>query len=292
MEGNESKKRWQSFAPIWTLSPATVWMLVFLFVPLVLVLFVSFMSRGVYGGIDYTFTLDNYKRFFDSLYFMMFLESILVAFITTFACVIFGYPFAYLIARSPVKYRTILMFLVIIPFWTNSLIRTYSWIVLLRTEGVINSLFLHYHWISQPLNLLYNNGAVLIGLIYTLFPFMVLPLYASIEKLDISLLEAASDLGAKGWQTFIKVTLPLTMPGVVAGSILVFIPTMGLFFIPDLLGGAKTMMIGNLIKNQFLTARDWPFGSALSIILIVATMLMIAGYFKFSGGKKEDLELI
>ncbi|MEB3100835.1 ABC transporter permease [Ferviditalea candida] len=267
-------------------------MLVFLFVPLVLVLFVSFMSRGVYGGIDYTFTLDNYKRFFDSLYFMMFLESILVAFITTFACVIFGYPFAYLIARSPVKYRTILMFLVIIPFWTNSLIRTYSWIVLLRTEGVINSLFLHYHWISQPLNLLYNNGAVLIGLIYTLFPFMVLPLYASIEKLDISLLEAASDLGAKGWQTFIKVTLPLTMPGVVAGSILVFIPTMGLFFIPDLLGGAKTMMIGNLIKNQFLTARDWPFGSALSIILIVATMLMIAGYFKFSGGKKEDLELI
>lgn len=292
MEGNDSKRRRGSFAPIWTLSPASLWMLVFLFVPLVLVLFVSFMSRGVYGGIDYTFTLENYTRFFDSLYLKMFLNSVMVALLTTFACIIFGYPFAYLIARSPVKYRTILMFLVIVPFWTNSLIRTYAWIVLLRTEGVINSLLQHFHLIEQPLNLLYNDGAVMVGLFYTLFPFMVLPLYASIEKLDKSLLEAASDLGAKGWQTFLKVTLPLTMPGVVAGSILVFIPTMGLFFIPDLLGGAKTMMIGNLIKNQFLTARDWPFGSALSIILMVATLLMIVVYFKFSGGKKEDLELM
>ncbi len=278
--------------PVWTITPTVIWLLAFLFIPLVLVLLVSFMKRGVYGGIDYTFTFGNYLQFFDTLYLKVFFTSILVATITTLACVIFGYPFAYIIARSPLKYRTFLLFLVIVPFWTNSLIRTYAWIILLRTEGVINTVLMHIGLISEPLQLLYNQGAVLVGLIYTLFPFMILPLYASIEKLDKALLEAASDLGAKPWQSFFRITLPLTMPGIVAGSLLVFIPTLGLFFIPDLMGGAKTMMIGNLIKNQFLTARNWPFGSAVSIILMLITLIMIAIYMRISGGKKDDTGVI
>lgn len=282
----------KSTGPIWMISPVFIWMLLFLFVPILLVLFVSFMSRGVYGGIEYTFTLSNYIRFFDSLYLEILLTSIVNAGLTTMICIVFGYPFAYLIARSSPKYRTLLLFLVIVPFWTNSLIRTYAWIVLLRTEGVINQVLIKLGLIAEPLSLLYNNGAVLIGLVYALFPFMVLPLYASIEKLDKSYLEAASDLGAKAWQTFIKITLPLTMPGIVAGSLLVFIPTLGLFFIPDLMGGAKTMMIGNLIKNQFLTARDWPFGSATSVILIILTMVLVAIYLRISGDKKDDLEVM
>lgn len=282
----------KSTGPIWMISPVFIWMLLFLFVPILLVLFVSFMSRGVYGGIEYTFTLSNYIRFFDSLYLEILLTSIVNAGLTTMICIVFGYPFTYLIARSSPKYRTLLLFLVIVPFWTNSLIRTYAWIVLLRTEGVINQVLIKLGLIAEPLSLLYNNGAVLIGLVYALFPFMVLPLYASIEKLDKSYLEAASDLGAKAWQTFIKITLPLTMPGIVAGSLLVFIPTLGLFFIPDLMGGAKTMMIGNLIKNQFLTARDWPFGSATSVILIILTMVLVAIYLRISGDKKDDLEVM
>ncbi|MFS0864003.1 spermidine/putrescine ABC transporter permease PotB [Fredinandcohnia sp. 179-A 10B2 NHS] len=271
------------------ISPVALWMIAFLFIPILLILIVSFMSRGTYGGIEYVFTLQNYARFFDPLYLDILLMSILMAAATTGICIIFGYPFAYLIARSSPKYRTLLLFLVIIPFWTNSLIRTYAWIILLRTEGVINHLLMGLGIISEPLTLLYNSGAILIGLVYTLFPFMVLPLYASIEKLDKSYLEAASDLGAKGWQTFLKITLPLTMPGIVAGSLLVFIPTLGLFFIPDLMGGAKTMMIGNLIKNQFLTARDWPFGAASSVILVILTMILIFVYLRISKGNKDDL---
>ncbi|MBO8171907.1 MAG: spermidine/putrescine ABC transporter permease PotB [Bacillaceae bacterium] len=274
---------------LWTISPATIWLVLFLVVPLILVLFVSFMSRGTYGGIEYTFTIENYLRFLDPLYLNIMWTSVVMAGITTLACLILGYPFAYLIARSPVQYRTILLFLVIVPFWTNSLVRTYAWIVLLRTEGVINNLLIYLGWIQEPLQLLYNDGAVLIGLIYTLFPFMVLPLYGSIEKLDKSLLEAASDLGAKPWQAFLKVTLPLTMPGIVSGSLLVFIPALGLFFIPDLMGGAKTMIIGNLIKNQFLTARDWPFGSALSIVLMILTLILIAIYVRIAEGDRRGI---
>ncbi|MBU8879281.1 ABC transporter permease [Bacillus sp. FJAT-29790] len=250
------------------------------------------MSRGTYGGIEYTFTLENYTRFFEPLYLRIIFVSLVMAIATTLICIVFGYPFAYIIAKTQVKHRTLLLLLVIVPFWTNSLIRTYAWIVLLRTEGVINTLLQKVGLISEPLTLLYNSGATLVGFVYTLFPFAVLPLYASIEKLDKTFLEASNDLGASPWQTFLKVTLPLTFPGVVAASLLVFIPTLGLFFISDLMGGAKTMIIGNLIKNQFLTARDWPFGSAASIILMILTLLMITFYLKVSGGKTDDTELL
>ncbi|MGC5325490.1 ABC transporter permease [Brevibacillus sp. SYSU BS000544] len=254
-------------------------------IPLFLVFVVSFFTRSSFGGIELPITLENYIRFVDPLYLRIVWISCVLAFITTFFCLLIGYPFAYIIARSPVHFRNILLLLVIVPFWTNSLIRTYAWIVLLRTEGVINTLLLKVGIIQEPLSLLYNEFAVLVGLVYTMLPFMVLPLYASIEKLDRSHLEAASDLGAKPWQTFFKITLPLTTPGIVAGSLLVFIPSLGLFFIPDLMGGSKAVLIGNLIKNQFLMARDWPFGSAASIVLMGMTLLFILVYLSFTGDK-------
>ncbi|MCC0566101.1 MULTISPECIES: ABC transporter permease [Brevibacillus] len=259
--------------------------------PLILILGVSFFTRSSFGGIELPLTVENYVRFFDPLYFKILWISCVLAFFTTAICLVLGYPFAYIVARSPINYRNILMLLIIVPFWTNSLIRTYAWIVLLRTEGVINTILMQLGIISQPLPLLYNETAVLIGLVYTMLPFMVLPLYASIEKLDKSLLEASSDLGAKPVHTFWKVTLPLTAPGIMAGSLLVFIPSLGLFFIPDLMGGSKTVLIGNLIKNQFLTARDWPFGSASSIILMGLTLLFITAYILITKDK-EGKELL
>ncbi|WP_400162086.1 ABC transporter permease [Brevibacillus sp. TJ4] len=276
----------RDYGKLWTLGPVLVWMLLLFVLPMLLVFAVSFFSRSTFGGIVLPLTLENYTRFFDPLYFKIIWISCVLAFFTTILCLLLGYPFAYIIARSPLKYRNILLLLIIVPFWTNSLIRTYAWVVLLRTEGVINTFLLQIGLINQPLTLLYNDTAVLIGLVYTMLPFMVLPLYASIEKLDRSLLEASRDLGAKPWQTFLRVTLPLTSPGIMAGSLLVFIPSLGLFFIPDLMGGSKTILIGNLIKNQFLTARDWPFGSASSIVLMALTLVFIAVYIMVTKDKQ------
>lgn len=279
-------KRHKDHSKAWTLGPVLIWMTALFLLPLVLVFAVSFFSRSTFGGIELPLTIANYIRFFDPLYIKILWVSCSLAFVTTLCCLVLGYPFAYIIARTPARYRNILLLLIIVPFWTNSLIRTYAWIVLLRTEGVINTLLLQLGLIAKPLSLMYNETAVLIGLIYTMLPFMVLPLYASIEKLDRSLLEGAGDLGAKPWQTFGKVTLPLTAPGILAGSLLVFIPSLGLFFIPDLMGGSKTVLIGNLIKNQFLTARDWPFGSASSIILMALTLLFITAYIMITKDKQ------
>lgn len=265
------------------LSPVLFWMLVFLLIPLALVLVVSLATRGVYGGVVYKFTLENYIRFVDPLYLKLLADSLLVALITTLACLGLGYPFAYYVARSNPRYRDLLLMLVMLPFWTNFLIRTYAWMVILRTEGVINTVLLNLGLIHAPLSLLYNQGAVLLGMIYGYLPFMVLPLYASIEKLDQSLLEAAQDLGANPAQTFLRVSLPLTLPGVAAGSILVFVPALGMFVVPDLLGGAKSMLVGNLIQNQFLAARNWPFGAAASIIVMVVSLAMVFLYARWAG---------
>lgn len=275
----------KDYGIVWTITPVSVWMTLLFAIPLMLILVVSFMSRSSFGGIQMPLTIDNYIRFFDPLYLKILWISCVLAFITTAFCLLLGYPFAYIIARSPEKWRNLLLMLIIVPFWTNSLIRTYAWIVLLRTEGVINTVLLKLGLIDAPLTLLYNETAVVIGLVYTMLPFMILPLYASIEKLDKGYLEAAADLGAKPMTTFWKVTFPLTLPGIVAGAILVFIPSLGLFFIPDLMGGSKAVLIGNLIKNQFLTARDWPFGSAASIILMVLTLLVILLYLRISNDK-------
>lgn len=274
-----------------TLSPIIIWMSSFFVVPILLVILVSFLTRGEVGDIQFTITLGNYESLINPLYIKILWSSLLIAFFTTALCLFLGYPFAYFVARAKKRVRPLLLLLIILPFWTNSLVRTYAWIILLRTEGVINTLLLNLKIISEPLQLLYNDGAVLIGMVYMMLPFMVLPLYAAIEKLDFSLLEAASDLGASPYNAFMKVTLPLTKGGIISGSLLVFVPTLGYFFIPDLMGGSKIVLISNLIKNQFLSARNWPFGSAVSVILIIIMFIIIGLYFKL-GGTKNKLEVM
>lgn len=260
--------------------PAAVWLAVFFLAPLVIMLVYSFGRRGTYGGVVWDWNVEQYLRFLDPLYLQIFFRSVWIAVLTTVICLVVGYPFAYFIARQPGRRRNPLLLLIMIPFWTNFLIRTYAWILILRTEGLVNTVLLSLGLVNQPLTLLYTEGAVILGLVYGYLPFMVLPLYASVEKLDFSLIEAAFDLGANEVRTFLRVVLPQTMPGVIAGCILVFIPSIGAFVTPDILGGAKTVMIGNLVQQQFLTSRDWPFGSAVSFILMVIVTLAIVVYFR------------
>jgi len=267
------------------LGPGAFWLIVFFLVPLAVVFAHSFATRGPYGTIRWTLTLANYRQFADWLYIKVFLFSLLIAVLTTVICLLVGYPFAYVMSRAPRRWRNALLILVMVPFWTNFLVRTYAIMLLLRSEGLVNSFLRSIGLIDQPLNLLYTPGAVVLGLVYGYLPFMILPLYASIEKFDFSLVEAAQDLGASARRVFLRVMLPLTMPGVVAGSILVFIPSVGAFVTPDLLGGGKVVMIGNLIQQQFLTARHWPFGSAISFVLMAIVLASTLAYFR-SGGER------
>ncbi len=264
--------------------PATLYLLIFFLAPLVIVFVYSFLKRGPYGQLVWEFNLQNYVRVIDPLYLKIFWNSLVLALASTIGCLLLAYPFAYYIARRPsARTRNILLIFVMIPFWTNFLIRTYAWRVILSGDGPINAVLLRLGLIQEPLTLLFTNGAVLIGLIYGYLPFMVLPLYAAIDRIDFSLMEAANDLYANGWQAFRRVLLPLSMPGVVAGSILVFIPSLGAFVTPDLLGGGKSVMIGNLIQSQFLTARDWPFGSAISMVLMAVVLIATLVYFRRGG---------
>ncbi|CAD5915273.1 Spermidine/putrescine transport system permease protein PotB [Planktothrix rubescens] len=264
------------------LLPATIWLLIFFIIPLIIVLVYSFLERGTYGGVTWEFTLKNYQRLANDLYLNIFWRSLGLASLTTLICLIIGYPLAFFIATSSTRWRNLLLFLVIIPFWTNFLVRTYAWIIILRSEGMINTILQSLSLIQEPLNLLFTPFAVIVGLIYGYLPFMILPLYATIERLNFSLVEAAQDLGANQIRTFFRIILPLTLPGIIAGSILVFIPALGAFITPDILGGAKTVMVGNLIQNQFLQARDWPFGSALSMGLMVLVLIPVMIYFRSS----------
>lgn len=274
-----------------TIFPATLWMIGFFVIPIFLIVLVSFCTRGEVGDVVYKFTFSNYLRLANPLYADIFLKSILISLYTTVFCLLFGYPFAFIVANAKKKYKPIFLLLIMLPFWTNSLVRTYAMIILLRTEGIINTVLLHLGIINAPLHMMYNNFAVMVGMIYMMFPFMVLPLYTSIEKLDRRLLDAASDLGANPVKKFLKIILPLTKGGIVSGSLLVFVPTLGLFFITDLMGGSKVVLMSNLIKNQFLTARDWPFGSAISVILIAVMVTVILLNSKM-GGTKESKEVL
>ncbi|MBL1377319.1 spermidine/putrescine ABC transporter permease PotB [Zobellella iuensis] len=254
------------------------WLLLFVFMPNLMIIGTSFLTRDHASLVSLVFTLDNYGRLLDPLYVRVLWHSVYMAGIATLICLLLGYPFAFIIAQSPRRWRPLLLFLVIVPFWTNSLIRTYALKVVLGTKGLLNNALLALGLIDQPLRIMFTELAVIIGLVYILLPFMVLPLYAAIEKLDGRLLEAARDLGAGAWSRFLRVIVPLTMPGIVAGCLLVFLPAMGMFYISDLLGGAKNLLIGNIIKTQFLNIRDWPFGSATSITL---TMLMAGLIFVY-----------
>ena len=271
------------------IGPANAYLLVFMVLPLIVVGVLSFLSRGTYGQVEFRFNLSNYARLLDPLYGRILVFSLIVGVATTIASLVIGYPLAYFIARSPARQRSLLLFLVLLPFWTNFIIRIYAWIMILRAGGFLDTVVQWLHLSQNPLQLLYTPTAVMIGMIYEFLPFMVLPLYTSLEKIPDSILEAAADLGAPPVRAFLRVTLPLSVPGMIAGTILVFIPAMGMFVIPDLMGGAKTILIGNVIRNQFLTARDWPFGAASSMILMLLTMVFTFYYARRAGFSEELL---
>ena len=276
--------------PQWPFWPAFVWMLAFFFAPLLLILGVSFATRELYGGFRWTFTLANYAALLDLLYLRIYLRSFLLAMATTGLCLLLGFPLAYFIARLPARRQAAWLLLVIIPFWTNFLVRTYAWMFILRTEGLLNTTLKQLGVIQSPVEILYSNTAILIGLVYGYLPFMVLPLYAALARLDLSVIEAARDLYAGGWAVFWRVILPMTKPGVIAGCLLVFIPSVGAYITPDLLGGARTMMVGNLIQHEYLVIRDWPFGSAISFVLMALVLGAVVAYIR-SGGMSETWEV-
>ena len=256
-----------------------LWLIMFALLPNLMVIAASFMARGEGEFLAFAFSVASYRRMLDPLYLGVLSSSLYWAALTTLLCLLVGYPFAYLLTRMPKRLRPLLLLLVIIPFWTSSLVRTYAMVIILKTKGVLNQLLLGLGVIDQPLELLYTDTAVIIGLVYALLPFMVLPVYASLEKLDPRLIEAARDLGARKIRIFLEIILPLTLPGIIAGSMLVFLPGLGCFYISDMLGGAKSLLVGNLIRDQFLSARDWPLGAAASVLLTLLMGLLLWAYY-------------
>jgi len=255
-----------------------LWIFVFVLVPNLMVVAISLVERDTVSFFRWVPTLANYRGLFDPIITKVFINSLEYSTVTTVLTLVIGYPFAWFLSRVSAHRRSLLLMMVIVPFWTSSLIRTYALVILMKANGVINSTLIALGLVKGPVSILYTDIAVYVGLVYSLLPFMILPLYAVLEKLDYGLIEAAHDLGASNFQTFTGVVLPLSLPGVMAGCIMVFLPSMGLFYIPDLLGGAKSMLVGNFIKNQFLTAGNWPFGSAASVFLIVIMFIMIGVY--------------
>ncbi len=286
----------------WLISgPPLVYLLLFFAIPALIMVFASFRTPGEFGGLAplvdeagrVDVNLDSYARFFgDTLYAEIFLKSAVYALATTLLCLLLAYPLAALIATSPKRHRNLLLLLVILPFWSNFLIRVYAWMIILGPQAalarVVNSAL---GWVGmEPVSLLFSAFAVLVCLVYVHLPFMVLPLYANLEKHDSALLDAAQDLGANAWQRFWRITFPLSLPGIYAGAALVFIPALGIFAIPDILGGPDDSLIGNVIKQQFLETRDWPFGSVLSIILTVCALLLagLAAWVGMRNGRREE----
>ena len=275
-----------------TVAVIFAWLIFFVLIPNLLVFTVSFLSKDSSNFYALPFTFESYTRLFEPLYAQVVWNSLYMSSIATVICLIIGYPFAFMIAKIEPKYRAILLFLVVLPFWTNSLIRIYGMKIFLGVKGILNEALLGLGFISEPIRILNTEAAVIIGLVYLLLPFMILPLYSAIEKLDHRLLEAAKDLGANALQRFIKVIIPLTMPGIISGCLLVLLPGMGMFYVADLLGGAKVLLVGNVIKSEFLISRNWPFGSAISIGLTILMAVLIFVYYKANKllNKKVELE--
>src|ERR1700732_5279702 len=258
----------------WFLAPSWAVMVALFLAPLAIILAYSVLTRGTYGGISLPWTAESYQRLIDPIYLAILWRSFWIAGVATVFCLVLGFPLALFISRSG-KRKNLYLSLVILPFWTSFLIRTYAWMFLLRDTGLINTLLEKLGLIHGPVPLLYNDGAVILGLVYGYLPFMVLPLYATLERLDCNLLEASADLGARPWETLMRITLPLCAPGIRAGAILVFVPCLGTYLTSDLLGGSKTVLIGNLVQNQFTAARDWPFGAAASLALMTFAIVLL-----------------
>ena len=275
------------------LTPGTIFLGVFFMGPLAVMIVFSFLEPGLYGGVEWNFYHWNYGRIlgwadgeweeFDPVYIEIFLRSVRLALINVFITLLICYPAAHWVRGLSVRWRTFVVFIITLPFFISLVVRLFCWVLILRPSGFLNTALMGLGLITEPIDIMYTETAVLIGMAYILLPFMFLPLYASVEKLDYSLIEASSDLGAKPYQTFFRVILPATLPGIAAGCVLVFIPSLGNFIVPDLLGGAKVLMIGNLIEQQFLSARNWPFGAALSVMIMLVMFLLIIFYLRRIG---------
>lgn len=266
-----------------TVGPVAILLLFLVVAPLIFVAIMSFCQTDEFYNVVYKFTASNYSKLISVDYLKIYGQSLLIALITTVLCILIGYPFAYIIARTKSKKKQLFYMLVIIPFWTNSLIRIYGWRTFLGSSGWLNKLLVTLHIVGEPVDFLYKTGTTVLGMVYCFIPFMVLPLYTAIEKLDGSLLEASSDLGARPIKTLFEVIIPLTASGIFSGCLMVFIPCLGYFFVSNILGGGNTDMIGNLIERQFKSANNWPLGAALSIILILVTLLLVKIYQKLGG---------
>ncbi len=267
-------KKWIYF----TLAPIYAFTILFVVFPLVYMVLLSFMSRAQVWGVVAEFTLDNYVRIFEPLYLNTFVESLKLAVLSTAIIILIGYPFGYYMAQLSAKWKRRVMLLLMIPFWTSSLLRLYGWIIVFRSNGVLDTMLMKLHIIREPLKLLYSYPAVTVGMVYALVPFMILSVYSSVDKMDWNLVDAANDLGASRTKAFWTVTLPLTLPGLMSGVILTFIPSMGLFFIADILGGNKIVLVGSLIQEQLTKGRNLPFAAALSVVLMLLTTLLIGLY--------------
>ena len=276
----------------WLAMPMLIWSAVFVGAAILYIIALSFLKRNPEGsGAIFEFTLENYAKLFQPGYAKVFWRTLLLAAETTLLCVLIGYPFGLLLARVEGRRRTFLLLLVIVPFWTNALVRIYGWRILLMGTGVVNKVITALGLIDKPLKLINTHGAVLLGMVYGLIPFMILSTYTSAEKLDRRLIDAGRDLGAKPWRVFFTVELPLTLPGLMSGCVLVFVPSLALFFISDLLGGTSDVYVGNLVNDQLLISRDWPFAAALSVVLLLVTALVMLIYRR-AGGRASDMTLM
>ncbi len=265
------------------LAPMYIFTILFVGLPILYMFLLSFLSRAKVWGVDFTFTPENYKRILEPLYLNTFKDSFQLAAITTVLVFLLGYPYGYFMARMSAVWKKRMMLLIMIPFWTSALIRLYGWIIVFRSNGVLDKLLMWLGITEKPLKLLYTYPAVVVGMIYALLPFMILSVYSSAEKLDYSLVEAAKDLGASSWTAFWTVTFKLTLPGVLSGVILTFVPSMGLFYIADILGGNKIVLVGSVIQEQMTKGRNQPFAAAMSAVLLILTMIMIRIYKKIAG---------
>ncbi|MGK0722373.1 ABC transporter permease [Leucobacter sp. W1478] len=273
------------------LAPGTLFLIVFMAIPVALLFIYSFFTRGRFGGVQFILTTENFEKLLDPIYMNVVIQSIGMASLVTILALLLGYPIAYAITKIPPRWRIIALIAIILPFWTNFLIRTYAWILLLNNAGIVNQSLMGLGIIDSPLPLLYNANTVAVGLLYMYLPLMVLPLYASLQSVDPSLREAATNLGSSPWRVFRTITLPISLPGALTGAIFVFVPAMSNFVIPELLGGGKMILIGNLIRDQFLEARDWPFGATLALVLTGFLVLLILGQSwanrRLTGGGKN-----
>ncbi|WP_163934959.1 spermidine/putrescine ABC transporter permease PotB [Paraferrimonas sp. SM1919] len=273
-----------------SLTLAFGWLIIFVLIPNAMVVLASFLSRDPSNLISLEWNILSYQRLLDPMYLEILMHSLFMAGIATILCLIIGYPTAWIISSFGPIGRALLLFMIIVPFWTNSLIRTYAIKIILGTNGVLNWLMLNLGLIDKPIKFMYTEAAVIFGLVYILLPFMILPLYSAIEKLPNSLKDAAKDLGANNFHYFTKIMLPLTMPGIIAGTLMVFLPAMGMFYLSDLLGGSKNLLVGNVIRDQIMIVRDWPFGSAFSTALTVIMGLLLWVYFVQLNRRNKELD--